>query len=227
MHAQYKCRYRARTANKWWCLALYDYFLSEKILHGKHLTKGASCCLYCYVTNTHSVTVSLPFNLKRPLSLSISHTRYTNTPISLKTWILETEASGIFFFHNLPQTSSNLSFSLQWSNGDVCSLLVQLNFKKLYAHAEYHYWKHNYHKVFLPSVALLSLCVIVLTYSVADIYSVSTEKSAAGKCMSFWKLGCHCLITGCGGMKSTCLLIFTVCFCVYRYMCSCTHRCTD
>lgn len=62
------------------------------------------------------------------------------------------------FFHSLPQTSWNLSFSLQWSNGDVCSSLVQLNFKKLYAHARYHYCKHNYHKLSLQPVAKTRLC---------------------------------------------------------------------
>lgn len=172
----------ARTANKWWVLGTVVLFSvrghlkisSENLGCQTFLPKGASRCSYRSATNTHSVTVSLPFNLIHSLSLSFSHTRCTNVPISLKTWIFETEASEIF--HNLPQTSSNLSFSLQWSNGDVCSSLVQLNFKKLYTHAEYHYCKRNYHKVSLPSVAPLSLCMIILTYSVAGIHSVSRQK---------------------------------------------------
>lgn len=63
----------------------------------------------------------------------------THAPL-FKTQISETEASGISFFffiplspgHLLPQTSSNLSFSPQWSrsSGDVRSSLVQLNFKE-------------------------------------------------------------------------------------------------
>lgn len=139
--------------------------------------------------------------------------------------------------------SSNLSFSLQWSNGDVCSLLVQLNFKKLYTHAEYHYCKHNYHKLSLPSVALLSLCMILLTYSVADINSVPMLKGrvkGSGKFMSFWNLvghvynHCCCVITWVWGNQKHMLAYFPRvcvcvggCFCVYQYMRSYMDECTN
>lgn len=106
----------ARTANKWWVLGTVVLFSvrgnlkisSENLGCQTFLPKGASRCSYRSATNTHSVTVSLPFNLIHSLSLSFSHTRCTNVPISLKTWIFETEASGIFFFsttsHRRPRT---------------------------------------------------------------------------------------------------------------------------
>lgn len=113
---------------------------------------------------------------------------------------------------------------------------MQLNFKKLYAHAEYHYCKHNYHKLSLPSVALQSLCMILLTYSFADIYSVSMQRGEGGRglvnFMSFWKLVGYFLIHWCcaltwmwGNQKE--VWIFSLCFCTYWYMCSYTHRCTN
>lgn len=142
-----------------------------------YVNKGDSYCsnILGNAAVTHSVSVCLFIQSHTfSVSLSITHAIQMHR-LALKTRILETEESGNFF-HNLPQTSSNLSFSLQWSNGDVCSSLVQLNFKKLYTHTEYHYCKHNYHKLSLPSVAPLSLCMILLTYSTADINSVMMQK---------------------------------------------------
>lgn len=120
------------------------------------------------------------------LCLSLTHTIQMHCPLSKAEFQRQKRLE---FFHNLPQTSSNLSFSLQWSNSDVCSSLVQLNFKKLYTHAEYHYCKPNYHKLSLPSVALLSLCIILLTYSVADINSVSMQKGEGERVHLCLKIG--------------------------------------
>ncbi|MEQ2236621.1 hypothetical protein ILYODFUR_014586 [Ilyodon furcidens] len=126
-------------------------------------------------------TASFSFSLFHSLpSLSFSYTHCTNAQ-ALPENLNFRDRSVCNFFHSFPQTSWNLSFSLQWSNGDVCSSLVQLNFKKLYAHAWYHYCKHNYHKLFLQSEASPCLRVSLLAYSFADVDSASTNKGGGCK----------------------------------------------
>lgn len=103
---------------------------------------------------TVPLSLSLPHSISlRSLSPSFSHARAIQMHKRSLSKPEFQRQKRLEFFHSLPQTSSNLSFSLQWSNGDVCSSLVQLNFKKLSTHAQYHYCKHNYHKLSSLSVA--------------------------------------------------------------------------
>lgn len=122
--------------------------LAVGILDVKHFNKDVSFCLY-----------TLPFSFLCSPSL-VFLTRATHKCTSSPRKLEFQKEKRLEFFHSLPQTSSNLSFSLQWSNGDVCSSLVQLNFKELYAHAQYHYCKHNYHKLSF-AVCICSPCVWV------------------------------------------------------------------
>lgn len=128
------------------------------------------------------------FSVSVFLSLTLIHTLCTNAQALSRNLNFHRQKR-LEFFHSLPQTSSNLSFSLQWSNGDVCSSLVQLNFKKLYTHAQYHYCKPNYHKLSLLSVALLSLCMILLSYSFADINSALMQKGEGERGSGKFMLG--------------------------------------
>lgn len=95
---------------------------SRQRLGCQTLIRGLHCCSYSLAGA--SDRLSLPFNIIYHLRLSLTKSAFKRLDFYP-------------FFHSgsLPQTSSNLSFSLQWSCGDVCSLPVQLNFKKLYAHA--------------------------------------------------------------------------------------------
>lgn len=119
------------------------FWMSNILIRTSH-----SACTHC-----HSASSA-------PCFLSFAHAQRTNAQALPKNLNFRDRSvwNFFFFFHSLPQTSSNLSFSLQWSNGDVCSSLVQLNFKKLYAHAQYHYCKHNYHKLSF-AVCSCSPCV--------------------------------------------------------------------